>query len=158
MHVADRREGGKSSSNPGGHQKSSRGVDAPEPMDLSDRPTPGSSDVDGPSDPSPAVEISDEPRENDRSDTSHSLFRDWKLSLEVTGLRLRGTTKNIVRLLGIGLVLLAAYNALLVPVYDVPSLALYRFSATPVAAGQFTYIFVEDVAAALLGAAVAWFV
>lgn len=156
MHVPDDWQGGKSTT--GTTEQRGSGVEAPEPMDLSDRPTPGSSDIESPSDSSPAVETSDKPTDPAPSESIHSRSRNWKLSLELVGLRLRGTTKNAVRLIGIGLVLLAAYNALLVPVYGGPSLAFYRLSATPIAAGEWTFIFIEDVAAALLGAAVAWFI
>ena len=155
LYVPENWQGGKSTAGPTEQRESA--VNTPEPMDLSDRPTPGSSDVDPPSDLSPAVETSDTPADPAPSE-SPSSSRDWKLSLELVGLRLRGTTKNAVRLLGVGLVLLAAYNALLAPVYGGPSLAFYRVSGTAVATGEFTYIFVEDVTAALLGAAVAWFV
>lgn len=127
-------------------------------MDLSDRPTPGSGDIASPSDSSPAVENSDEPVDPAPSESSPSQSGNRRLSLELVGLRLRGTTKNAVRLLGVGLVLLAAYNALLVPLSGSPTLAFYRLSETPVAAGEWTFIFIEDVAAALLGAAVAWFI
>lgn len=154
LYVPEDWQGGESTA--GTTEQRGGGVEAPEPIDLSDRATPGSSNVEGPSESPPAVETSETPADTAPSELSPSRSRDWKLSLELVGLGLRGTTKNAVRLLGVGLVLLAAYNALLVPVSGSPSLAFYRVSETAVATGEFTFVFVEDVAAALLGAAIAW--
>ncbi|WP_340098569.1 hypothetical protein [Salinibaculum salinum] len=74
------------------------------------------------------------------------------------GIRLRSTTRTAIRLAGIGLVLLAAYNALLTPLYDVPVVGFYRVTETAALTETPAYVYVEDVAAAMLGAAIAWFV
>jgi hypothetical protein len=152
MYVPEDWQGGKSTA--GKPEQRGSGVDTPEPMDLSDRPKPGSSTAEASLESSPAVETSDKSPETAPSESSHSRFRDWKTPLEVLGLRLRGIIKHAVRLLGVGLLLLAAYNALLVPVADVPPLAFYRISETAVVTSGSMFVFVEDVAAALLGAAV----
>ena len=77
------------------------------------------------------------------------------MNTEVWGIRLRGWTRNGIRALGIVLVLLAAYNALVVPSFGTPVFAPYRMisGATGVALPT-----VDDVLLMTVGASLTWFV
>ncbi|WP_302082092.1 AN1-type zinc finger domain-containing protein [Salinibaculum rarum] len=159
LHVPESGQGGKSTAHISGqHTDRNNDVEAPEPMEMDDRSTPGSTVREPPSDTSPAVETKDGPQDPAPQSSSSSRVRRWKLSSEVLGIRLRSATRTAIRLAGIGLVVLAAYNALLTPLYDTPVVGFYRVAETAVLTETFAYVYVEDVAAAMVGAAVAWFV
>lgn len=159
LHVPDPGQRGKSTAHISGqHTDRNNEVETPEPMAMGNRPTPGSSGREPPSDTSPAVETKDHPQDPAPQSSSSSRFRQWKLSSEVVGIRLRSTTRTAIRLAGIGLVLLAAYNALLTPLYDGPVVGFYRVTETAALTETLAYIYVEDVATAMLGAAIAWFI
>lgn len=79
-----------------------------------------------------------------------------KTSVEVFWIRGRGTLRTVLRALGIGLVILGAFN-FFTPVLAVEPLALYPRSEVW-ATTTTGYIAFEDLIAMATGAIVAWFV
>jgi hypothetical protein len=73
-------------------------------------------------------------------------------------IRGRTVAKTLLRLCGIGLVLLGAFNMFAAPALDVAAVAPYRAFGLVDAARDGTVFYLGDVLVMGVGAAVAWFV
>jgi hypothetical protein len=77
---------------------------------------------------------------------------------EVVWIRARHTIKSLVRIAGILLVLLGAYNMLLAPALLMEPIAPYRQGLPILVSEQGGGYFLGDVAIIAIGAVIAWFV
>lgn len=82
---------------------------------------------------------------------------DIRIRMETLGIRFRSLLKTLVRLAGIGLVLLGVYNMFLVGLLDVGVIAPYRQWGLIFTGNQSAY-YLGDVLVMAVGAIIAWFV
>jgi len=82
---------------------------------------------------------------------------DWIIKAETTAIRVRSYLKSLFRILGLGLILLAAYNALISPSYGTTLIAPYRITGEIVIT-EGGIVYLDDVAVFVVGAIIAWIV
>jgi len=82
---------------------------------------------------------------------------DIRIRMETLGIRFRSLFKTLVRIAGIGLVLLGVYNMFLVGLLDMSVIAPYRQWGLIFTGKQSAY-YLGDVLVMAVGAIIAWFV
>ena len=82
---------------------------------------------------------------------------EWKVNAETTAIRGRSYLRTLFRLIGIGLIVLAGYNALMAPAYDLVVFAPYRTTGEIVIT-EGGLVYLDDVALFAAGAVITWLV
>lgn len=138
----------------GEQESSGSSVEAPGPMDLSGRTTGSAPDTEPPTESGAPVET--KPPDESRPSPEAGANSDDTSETGTPRTRTGGIARLAVTAIGVGLVLLAGYNALLAPYADLSVWAPYRITNTVVvrAGGA---VHADDAVLAGLGAALAWF-